>query len=337
MIFRMWRLRLGRVFLIWMALHAFMYACTPALPFQPGKEALTYKAEVDLRFNGFRRTYLIHLPPGYDAGRPLPLVVVVHGAFDTAEGMERFSGFSDLADQENFIALYPNGIGILGYLQHWNAGHCCGKAAADQWDDVGYLAMVIEDVCSRLAIDRRRIYMTGFSNGGMMTYRFGAERGDLLAAIAPLAATAGGRPDGESPEWRIPEPIKPLPLLSIHGLSDDYVPFNGGTSPARGTEREYWPVKRSLGIWIQRNQCRSNPTTIEQPGGKVQVDTWDDCRQGNDIVLYTLDGWGHLWPGPYFNAELAPGDPLKNFDAARIIWDFFKTKKNVIDSRFELR
>ena len=161
-------------------------ACTPALPRLPGQAAMTYDAKVDVRFHGFRRTYHVHLPPGYHAARPLPMVVVVHGAFDTAKGMERFTGFSALADQENFIALYPNGIGILGYLQHWNAGHCCVKAAADGIDDVGFLTKVIEDACARLAVDRRRIYMTGFSNGGMMVHRFAAERGDLLAAVAPL-------------------------------------------------------------------------------------------------------------------------------------------------------
>ena len=129
-------------------------ACTPGLPRQPSGQPMTYEAKVDIRLNGFRRTYRVHLPPGYGKAQPLPLVVVIHGAFDTAAGMEKFSGFSKLADQENFIALYPNGMGIFGYLQHWNAGHCCGKAAADNLDDVGFIATVIEDACARLSVDR---------------------------------------------------------------------------------------------------------------------------------------------------------------------------------------
>ena len=193
-----WRLAMGAQMLGLLA-GLVLCACTPALPRLPGQAAMTYDAKVDVRFHGFRRTYHVHLPPGYHAARPLPMVVVVHGAFDTAKGMERFTGFSALADQENFIALYPNGIGILGYLQHWNAGHCCAKAASAGIDDVGFLTKVIEDACARLAVDRRRIYMTGFSNGGMMVHRFAAERGDLLAAVAPLAATAGGRPDDQRP------------------------------------------------------------------------------------------------------------------------------------------
>jgi polyhydroxybutyrate depolymerase len=298
--------------------------CTPGLSRMPGQAAVSYEVKVDVRFHGLRRSYRVHLPPGYDAARPLPMVVVVHGAFDTARGMERFTGFSDLADQEHFIALYPNGIGILGYLQHWNAGHCCGKAAADEIDDVGFLARVIEDACARLAVDPRRIYMTGFSNGGMMVHRFACERGDLLAAVAPLAATAGGRPDNLTPEWSIAEPIRPMPLLAIHGSADDYVPFGGGTSPARDDTREYWPVMRSLDVWIRSNGCGTTPVTRYERQGKVHVTTWQKGAQGADVVLYLLEGWGHQWPGPYFTATLDAGDPLRGFDAARIIWDFFK-------------
>jgi polyhydroxybutyrate depolymerase len=299
-------------------------ACTPASPRLPLQAPMSYEAKVDVRFHGLRRTYRVHLPAGYNAAQPLPMVLVVHGAFDTAEGMERFTGFSALADQESFIVLYPNGIGILGYLQHWNAGHCCGKAAADGIDDVGFLTKVIEDACARLAVDRRRIYMTGFSNGGMMVHRFAAERGDLLAAVAPLAAAAGGRPDNQAPEWSIPDPICPMPLLAMHGLADAYVPFDGGASPARGDTRQYWPVKRSLDLWIQRNQCLTEPVTWYEYQGKAHVTTWQDPAHGADVVLYSLEGWGHDWPGPYFSAKLDARDPLRDFDAARIIWDFFK-------------
>jgi polyhydroxybutyrate depolymerase len=299
-------------------------ACTPALPRQPGQAAMSYEAKVNMRFHGFQRTYRVHLPPGYTSGQPLPLVVVLHGAFDTADGIERISGFSQLADQHNFIALYPNGIGILGYLQHWNAGHCCGKAAADKTDDVGFLTQVIEDAGARLAVDRGRIYMTGFSNGGMMVHRFAAERGDLLSAAAPLAASAGGRPDDQTPEWSIPEPVRPLPLLVMHGLADAYVPFDGGTSSARATVRQYWSVEKSLAIWRQRNQCQALPVTHDERQSTVHITAWQACSQGADIVLYTLKGWDHDWPGPYFTSKLDATHALRDFDIAPIIWDFFK-------------
>lgn len=302
-------------------------SCRATLPAQPGPQAATYTASVDLRVHGFRRTYRVHLPPAYSSVKPLPMVIVVHGAFDTAKGMERVTGFSELADQERFIAVYPNGMGILGFLQHWNAGHCCGKAAADELDDVGYLARVIEDVCTRLAVDRRRIYMVGFSNGGMIVHRFAAERGDLLTAAAPLAATGGGQANEAHPIWHIPTPVSALPLLTIHGMKDLHVPFEGGKAPQGEAERRYWPVQRTLDVWIRRNGCDQQPTVHRQHEGAVVVTTWSNCRQGADVVRYQLEDWGHDWPGAGFTSDLAPENPLHGFDAARIVWDFFESKQ----------
>jgi polyhydroxybutyrate depolymerase len=322
---RMERDRFKRI-LVWgliLVCGAGILACSRTLPKAPVIDSGTYRGEVDIRLNGFRRDYRVHVPPGYSAAPSLPLVVVIHGAFDTAEGMEKFSGFSDLADREGFVVLYPNGMGILGFLQHWNAGHCCGKAAEDRLDDVGYIAAAIEAVCGRLRIDRRRIYMTGFSNGGMMTYRFAAERGNLLAAAAPLAASIGGRPSSGAPEWRIPEPVRPLPLLTIHGLADDDIPFDGGVSRHRGGERTYLSVEDSVGFWVEANRCRSR-IDADLYGGQVRSTVLGDCEGGGNVALYTLRGWGHVWPGRYFTASLPDDNPLKGFDASEIIWAFFK-------------
>ncbi len=306
----------------------FAIGCTPNLPRRNHVVGpKTYQGSVDIRINGFRRTYQVHIPPKYKPETPLPLVVVVHGAFDTAEGMEKFSGFSRLADSENFIVLYPNGFGIMGFLQHWNAGHCCGKAADDQLDDVGFIAMAIADVSDRLKIDSDRIYMVGFSNGGMLTYRFAAERGDLLAAIAPLAATIGGRSAADAPEWRIPQPVKPLSVIAFHGLADDDVPYEGGVSRHRGGSRTYWSVEDSVDFWVKHNGCASQPDTQTVRNGKVLIKSWENCTNETAVALWLIEGWGHVWPGQYFTADLAEDNPLKDFDAAAIIWQFFKSRR----------
>jgi len=137
----------------------FLTACAKTLPVNGIAGAQTYEQELDIWANGFKRSYLVHVPPNYDRRKPLPLVVVIHGAFDTAAGMETYSGFSALSDRENFLVLYPNGMGLFGYLQHWNAGHCCGKAAKDKIDDVGFIEAAIEDVCSQLRVDRQRVFV----------------------------------------------------------------------------------------------------------------------------------------------------------------------------------
>ena len=311
--------------LICMMLILLFSSCTASLPKNTPEGPKTYKNKMDIRIMGARRTYLVHVPPNYSPQKPLPLVVVIHGAFDTAAGMEKYSTFSDLADRESFIVMYPNGMGIFGLFQHWNAGHCCGKAANDDVDDVGFIAAAINDVRVRLQIDPSRIYMVGFSNGGMLAYRFAAERGDILAAVAPLAASIGGRPSEDAPQWRIPDPVKPLSVITIHGMADDDIVYEGGVSLHRGGTRTFWSVNESIDFWVRHNGCHPNAAATELNHGHVRIHTWGACSNDTEVVLYLMENWGHVWPGRYFTAELEEEDPLKDFDAAEVIWNFFKS------------
>ncbi|MFO7569262.1 MAG: PHB depolymerase family esterase [Smithellaceae bacterium] len=301
-----------------------LVGCMRSLPSGKAFSSGTYRQKMDMRYNLLKRSYQVHVPPSYDLRKPLPLVVVIHGAFDNASGVENATGFSELADRESFIVQYPNGISLFGFLQHWNAGHCCGKAAADKVDDVGFIAKAIEDLCSRLNVDRNRIYMVGFSNGGMMAYRFAAERSDLLAAVAPLAASIGGRASVNSPEWRIPLPSHQLPVISIHGMQDEDVPYDGGTSPRRGGDRSYWSVPDSIGFWVTQNGCREAEDEQELHQGAVILKSWTECNDDSEVSLYLLKEWGHVWPGSVFLGSLEKGHPLREFEAADIIWNFFK-------------
>jgi len=302
----------------------FLTACAKTLPVDHVTGPETYEQELDIWANGFKRSYLVHVPPGYDRQKPLPLVVVIHGAFDTAAGMETYSGFSALSDRKNFLVLYPNGMGLFGYLQHWNAGHCCGKAAKDKIDDVGFIEAAIEDVCSRLRVDRQRVFILGFSNGGMMAYRFAAEKTRLLAGAAFLAASIGGRPSESEPEWRIPNPEGPLPVMVMHGMADQDVPFEGGSSKRRGGPRSYWSVMESVKFWLENDECKKKPAKSQLCEGRVDVTSWKDCAGHTAVSLYLIKGWAHDWPGKYFTGKLPQSNPLRQFDAAEIIWEFFK-------------
>ncbi|MGB5814391.1 MAG: PHB depolymerase family esterase [Thermoanaerobaculia bacterium] len=284
----------------------------------------TYKQLMNVRVGGFRRSYLVHVPEGYDGTATLPLVVVLHGAFSTASKMEKQTGFSQLADREGFLVAYPNGIGLFSLLRHWNSGHCCGRARKKAIDDVGFVAGVIEEVAGSLRVDKTRIYLVGHSNGGMLVHRFAAEKAEVVAAIAPISATIGGRPSAEEPEWRVPTPGAPVPVLSIHGRADEHVPYQGGHGEHSHGTIQTISVQDSLELWVENNECETAPSSELLYQGRVVRQVWTDCVRDTEVVLYTLEDWGHDWPGGPFFETLAPDDPLRAFDAAETIWDFLQ-------------
>jgi len=280
---------------------------------------MTVKRPIDLRINGLRRTYELRLPEGYDPNRKLPLVVAVHGAFSTAKKMEQETQFSELADEYGFIAAYPNGMGIGGLVQHWNAGHCCGKAAKDDLDDVGFLTAVIEDVQRDFPVDR--VYMTGFSNGGMLVHRFAAERSALLSGAAVVAGSIGGRASTNEEVWRIPEPELPVPMLIMHSRTDAHVPYNGGGSSKRSDdEREYLSVNEATQFWLKNNQSGKGEEQSTKIGSNVTHRQWNGEFP---VHLYTLNEWPHVWPGPFFRQK----GELDGFDGSREILRFFGIEK----------
>ena len=283
----------------------------------------TYHQSTDIRVDLFKRTYLVHVPTGYGGDTPVPLMVVLHGAFSTGEDMHRDSGFSSLADREGFIVLYPNGIGLFGWLRHWNSGHCCGRAKQAQVDDVAFVEAVVEEVRGRLLVDPGRIYVAGHSNGGMLAYRLAAEKSEKFAAAAAVSATIGGKPSVEEAPWQIPAPAKPVPVIVIHGKNDDKVPYDGGPDPRSDNGRTWMSIADSVAFWRKHNGCKEPAATKRLGQGRVLVQTWSDAQRRAPVGLYILEDWGHGWPGA--SAVSAMGsNPLKGFDAAEAIWDFVK-------------
>ena len=283
----------------------------------------THNRKLDLRVLGFHRSYLIHIPKNYSRADARPLVVALHGAFSTAEEMEEETGLSDLADRESFLVVYPNGITLFGWFQHWNAGHCCGRAMKDQVDDVGFISTVIEEVRRDFRVDPSRIYMVGYSNGGMLAYLFAAQKPETLAAVAVIGATIGSSPSPSQPEVRIPPARAPLPVLAIHGREDDSIPYEGGRLGKE--DHSYVSVKGSIEFWLKADQISTAPKREEMMAGKVIKDTWGAPGSDQEVILYALEDWKHTIPTMYFTNKLPDNDPLKSFHATEIIWDFFKS------------
>jgi polyhydroxybutyrate depolymerase len=139
-----------------------------------------------LTYDGLERTYILHVPPSYNERHPVPLVISLHGGGGNAGHQRRVSDFNRLADEKGFIVVYPNGTGQRqDAILTWNGGACCGYAMTNNVDDVGFIRALIAELSNAYAIDPKRIYVTGISNGGIMAYRLACEASDVIAAIAP--------------------------------------------------------------------------------------------------------------------------------------------------------
>jgi len=254
-----------------------------------------------LDFGGLTRQYFVHVPPSYDGKKPLPLVLVLHGATQSAESIERMSGMSAAADRETFLAVYPTGT---GRLPTWNAGPCCGYAVENRIDDVGFLDALIGRVERDYAVDPRRIFATGISNGGMMSYRLACELAGKVAAIAPV----------EGAQDLPCHPSNPVSVIIFHGTADRLVPFEGGATTFQvGRRRSDTSVSSSAAFWVEHNGCSATPKREEST--EVQIENYSGCRDGTAVALYAIQGGRHIWPGTRLSRNDVPATSLR--------WSFF--------------
>lgn len=276
-------------------------------------EAGTHERVIDI--DGRERSYLLHVPPVYDGVTLLPVVLVFHGGGGRAENAVRMTHMDDVADEHGFLAVFPDGSGRLGnVLLTFNAGNCCGYATNEAIDDVGFTRQLIGELTSTLAVDPRRIFVTGMSNGGMMSYRLACEASDLIAAAAPVAGALNVEPC---------RPNEPVSLIAFHGTADTSVLYEGGEPITRvdPNPRNDTSVAASVGFFVEHNSCE--PLPVSERVGGVVVDRWAGCTDGTDVELYTVEGYGHSWPGgePGFRGA---SEPTQEIDASEIMWRFFE-------------
>ncbi len=270
-----------------------------------------------LTHGAVERTYVVRAPRGVTrASPPLPVVVVLHGGGGNAANAEQMTGFTRLVEREQILVVYPNGTGRLrDRLLTWNAGHCCGLAMTERVDDVGFLGAMLDALIERYPVDRQRIYVTGMSNGAMMSHRAGRELSHRIAAIAPVVGAVFG---DEAPA------ASPVSAIMFNGLKDTSVPPQGGHS--KGAGRRAWdgtPARPNLdqgAYWARANGCGTPPTLAE----REQVLHWTyPCPSGRAVELYQLRDNGHAWPGG--RAGSRRGDaPSTALDATEVMWAFFK-------------
>lgn len=261
---------------------------------------------VQFAFDGIERSYRLHVPAHASGARPL--VLVLHGGFGTGQQAELAYGWDDLSDREGFLVAYPD-----GWRQAWNTGGgCCGASADQGIDDVGFLAEVVQQVRRAHDVDGRRIYLTGMSNGAMMTYTM-ACRSRVFAAVAPVAGT----------QLVDCPAAAPVSVLHVHGLADTRVRYDGG--PGEGIAHvDGPPVEQVVAGWRKVDRCAPPSVTTS---GAVRTST-ASCADGREVTLVTVDGAGHQWPGSEARRSgrlLGADPPSRALDATSVIWRFFAT------------
>ena len=278
-----------------------------------------------LRVDGHLRRYLVH---DFSTRPKAPLVILVHGGGGHAENMVEMTQFDTVARRERLIAVYPEGTGGTpgGRLLTWNAGHCCAYAMRQGVDDVEFISALIDRFVASGRADPDRVYVTGMSNGAMMTHRLGRELTGKLAAIAPVVGALFGDE---------PAPQGPLPALIVVGEIDQIVPGAGGPlggNPwglGQSADRDVAPAVAQAEYWELANGCgdATTRTTTSYVLRKSQ-----GCHAGTEVLYYVVSRAGHAWPG---GRAPRPGadPPVRHFRASEVIWDFFSRHRRACADR----
>jgi polyhydroxybutyrate depolymerase len=278
-----------------------------AAPMDSAASQITVAGEV--------RTYWTYIPAGIDRAKPAPLLFVLHGSSGSGEDMMTITqrGFERIADREKFIVVYPDAL-----ERRWN----------DQGgtvDDAGFLLAVVDKLSAESLVDKKQVYAAGISNGGMMAQRMACEFSDRVSGIATIV--------GSMPE-QMPLTCKPsrsIPVLIIHGTEDPIVPWGGGAVGGFEDFGKVLSVRQTAEFWAKNNLCRAAAVVSPEPdrdpldGTRARFEKFADCASKAEVLLVTLEGGGHTWPGGYqYLPERFIGKTSRDIDANQIIWGFFR-------------
>ncbi|WKZ30061.1 MAG: PHB depolymerase family esterase [Candidatus Dojkabacteria bacterium] len=290
---------------------------------------------VTTRIAQAQRTYRVYAPQDYSSEKSYPLVFVFHGGGGNGKHMEEVSRFSELAEREKFIVIYPDGVKQeTGWLKNndlgrtWNAVHCCGFAYSSNSDDISFVTQILTEVSKTFTVDTEKVYATGFSNGGMFAYRLVTETNNLFAKVAVVGGAIGGRESSQAEQKVIERPSEPISVLIIHGVLDKHVKYLGGESEGVDRGRTDISVADTTQFWRLANGCNADPAT-ENRGNSTTKVTYSNCVNNTALVIYSLKAQGHAWPGSQETNSYLLGitdRPSKDIDATQVIWEFFKTE-----------
>ena len=280
-----------------------------------------------LQHDGLTRSYTLYTPPSYTGDAAWPLVFNLHGGRLTGTQQMLVSGMNAVADTGNFLVAYPNATAShVDGFSLWNDGVLFPNGP----DDVGFISAMIDELASDYHIDSSRVYATGISSGGAMSFYLGSQLSHRLAAIAPVAAPRPANPTAP----------RPLPLLYMHGTADQFVPIDGGFNHMTPPNvLPFLPIADVIDDWRQSNGSVGEPVVTQLPDlntqdrSAVRLIRYDDgeryltsagVERSAEVLYYMIEGGGHTWPGGG-GGFLPPifGPVNRDINASTEIWNFF--------------
>ena len=261
-----------------------------------------------LTHDELEREYVLYIPASYTGAEAVPLVFNFHGYTGTATGHMEKGDFRALADAAGFLVVHPQGELDVDGKTHWNV---IGHGPGSEIDDVGFTAVLLDVLAADYNIDLTRVYATGMSNGGFMSYLLACEMSEQFAAVASVSATMADALIASA------NPPVPTPVMEIHGTADGIVPYDGTAELAS--------IDEVLQYWVGRNNCNAVPTTTALPdldpsdGCTVEHLVYEQGDSGVTVEHYRIIGGGHTWPGGGYVFDVVGRD----IDASEKIWEFF--------------
>ena len=259
--------------------------------------------------SGHEREYLLYVPTNYDRTRPTPLVISMHGAMNWPAFQMNLSRWNKAADENGFIVVYPAGTGAG--LKTWFME---GARTPSRMPDVRFISELIDTLEAAYNIDPTRIYVNGVSNGGGMAFVLSCTLSHRIAAVGAVAAA-------QSLPWSWCTDQRPVPMIAFHGTADPIVPYNGGKvliAPEPFPSVSTWAAK-----WARRNRCGATPVESVVAPDVTRVE-YTHCADDAAVVLYTIQGGGHTWPGGKPMPEWIVGPTSNSIDATSQMWTFFR-------------
>ena len=257
--------------------------------------------------DGIQRDYILYIPELYDGSTAVPLVLNFHGYGSNAAQQMFYGDFRDIADTEGFLLVHPEGTTLIGN-QFWNVGF---PGLSSTIDDVGFTEALIDELATLYTIDLDRVYATGMSNGGFMSFLLACQLSEKIAAVASVT---GSMTQDTFDDCNAQHPT---PVLQIHGTDDGVVLYNGNNLSI--------PIADVISYWVDFNNCETTPTTTTLPdvdvsdGSTIEHSVYEDGDNGITTEHMKVIGGGHTWPGSVLNTAGTNQD----IDASMEIWLFF--------------